>query len=237
MLFAYRQQVQRLLRDTIQARFNPSDLDSYINTARGQVALEGECIRNYASLTLAIGAQQYPFSSIVLATGTSGVAGVMNVRMATYQAAGGARRITSREWEYFNEFVLNNPVPVPGEPYEWAQYGQGAAGTLFFPLPDAYYFVNLDTVCYPLPLATDADPEAVPYAWTDAVPYYAAYVALLTAQQADAAAAMLKLYQTFAARARGFAVPSVLPHQYQQAPDPMAANRLGVTMPRANVGG
>ena len=31
-------------------------------------------------------------------------------------------------------------------------------------------------------MATDADPEVLPYFWTDAVPFYAAYYALLSAQ-------------------------------------------------------
>jgi hypothetical protein len=232
MLNYYTQQTQLLLKDPKMERFNLFDLRSYVNTARGQVALEGECIRIYSTLTLAIGTQQYPFSAIVFPAGALGVAGVMNVRMATYQIAGGAKRITTREWEYFNEFVLNNPVPNPGPPVEWAQYGQGAAGSLFFNLPDFGYTLNLDTVGYPLPLASDTDPEALPYAWTDAVPYYAAYVGLLTAQQADAAAGMYKLYELFAGRARQFATPSVLPHQYQQTPDPTMAGRLGVTMQR-----
>lgn len=230
MLNAYTQQTQLLLKDPKMERFNLFDLRGYVNTARGQVALEGECIRVYSTLTLSTTAQQYPFSAVSFPAGTQGVAGVMNVRMATFQIAGGAKRITSREWEYFNEFVLNNPVPVAGPPTEWAQYGQGAAGSLFVNLPDFAYILNLDTVGYPLPLNSDTDFEAIPYAWTDAVPYYAAYVALLTAQQADAAAGMFKLYEMFVGRARQFATPSVLPHQYEQTPDPMMTNRLGVTM-------
>lgn len=234
MLNFYTQQTQLLLKDPKMERFNLFDLRSYVNIARGQVALEGQCVRNYATLAISDTAQQYPFSSIVLATGTAGVAGVMNVRMVSYQIGGGQLIVTPREWEYFNNSVLNNAAPESGPPFMWAQYGQGAQGSLWFNLSDQDYTLNLDTVCYPLPLNSDSDPEAIPYAWTDAIPYYAAYVAYLTAQQEDAATAMFKLYQMFASRARGFATPSVLPHQYEQTPDPVMANRLGVTMKGAS---
>lgn len=234
-LFGYRQQVQRLLADLSVARFAPGDLDSYINTARGQIAGEGECVRVYASLTVNGAAQQYQFSSITLPAGTTGVAGVLNVRMVTYQIPGtaGQVRMTSREWEWFNTFVLSNPVPVAGPPTFWCQFGQGALGTIFVNLLDQQYTLALDTVCYPSALRLDSDPEKIPYLFTDAVPYFAAYLALLQAQQADAAAGMFKLYSMFMNRARGAATPSVLPGQYEQAPDPEMANRLGLQMKAA----
>jgi hypothetical protein len=234
VLTAYLTQFQNL----IQAPSSPIPLIStaqattYINTARGQVAGEGECIRVYASLTLAAPTQQYPFASIALPAGTLGVAGVLNVRMATYAVAGGQKRVVPREWEWFNDFVLATPVPVAGPPQYWAQFGQGASGTLFFNLPDEAYTIALDTVCYPSPLATDGDPEAIPYLWTDAVPYYAAWLGLMSLQrQADAdnrANGMMKRYEDLMARARRAATPSVLPGQFAQGPDPMAANRLGI---------
>jgi hypothetical protein len=44
-LFAYLQEVQRLLADAECSRFNTFDLISYINHARKQIAAEGQCIR------------------------------------------------------------------------------------------------------------------------------------------------------------------------------------------------
>lgn len=236
-LFAYRQQVQRLLNDVAVARFNPTDLDIYINSARGQLAGEAECVRVYATLPTAAGQRQYPFSSIAFPVGTQGVQGVINVRMMTYSVPGseGQAMVTPREWEFFNTYVLatmplvdGSGNPIGGAPEMWAQFGQGANGTLFINRPDIIYTLNLDTVCYPVQLTTDATPEAVPYLWTDAIPYYAAYLALLAVQEDEKAAGMLKLYQGFAARARQIATPSVLPHQYEQAPDPMMQSRLGL---------
>lgn len=228
MLFAYRQQCQRLLHDAGDARFNPADLDSYINTARGQLAGETECIRVYASLALAANTQQYPFSSITFPAGTTGVQGVLNVRMASYALGTGAVNVRPRPWEWFNLYYLCHPVPQAKAPEVFAQFGQGANGTLWFNLPDLPYTVNLDTVCFPVTLTTDTTPEAIPYLWSDAVPYFAAYLAMLNAQKVDAADAMLKLYSVFVDRARKAATPTVMPRIYQGTEDPFLANRLGI---------
>lgn len=233
MLFSYLQRARLLLKDMTFAQYNDFDLISYVNTARGQIAGEAECVRVYGSLAVTAPTQQYPFSAITFPAGTVGVAGPINVRMITYAIPGtspaGNVLITPREWEFFNTFVLSQAAPTPGAPNVWAQFGQGASGTIFLNLPDQAYTLSCDTVCYPDPLALDSDSEALPYLWTDAVPYFTAYLALLTAQQADAAKNMLDLYRLFAARARQFANPSVLGHQYEQAPDPQMASRLGIT--------
>lgn len=225
-LFAYRQQTQRLLADTRTVRSNPSDLDGYINQARGQLAGESECLRVYGSLALAADTQQYPFSAISLADAPAGTEGVLSVRTASYAVASGAKRVMPRPWPWFNLYILCQPVPETGAPSVYAQYGQGAAGTLFFNMPDQAYTLNLDTACYPAALAADTDPEAIPYPWTDAVPYYAAYLALLPAD-GDSAQRMLDLYGIFVQRARRAATPTVLSNNYEQTSDPTLANKLG----------
>lgn len=228
MLFSYLQQVQRLLGDVVQARYNRADLVFYVNQARGQLAGESECLRVYATLALAAGTQQYPFSAITLTNAPAGTEGVLTVRTASYQVADGARQVMPRSWPWFNLYILCSPEPETGAPSVYAQYGQGASGTLFFNMPDQAYTLNLDTACYPAALALDTDPEAIPYLWTDAVPYYAAYLALLSMMGADdRAQKMLDLYGVFVERARRAATPSVLQSNYEQTSDPTLANKLG----------
>lgn len=227
MLFSYVQQVQRLLGDVIQARYNREDLIFYVNQARGQLAGESECIRNYATLSLVAGTQQYPFSEIALAK-AAGVAAPLTVRTASYQVGTGAKRVLPRPWPWFNQYILCHPVPSSGPPCVFSQYGQGAAGTLFFNLPDAEYTLNLDTACSPISLALDTDPEAIPALWVDAVPYYGAYLALLSMMgEDDRAQKMLDLYGNFVQRARRAATPTVLQNTYEQTSDPTLANKLG----------
>jgi hypothetical protein len=231
MLTAYQQQTRLLLNDPTFIRFNDFDFQTWINTARGQIAGESECIRVYATLAVTAAVQQYPFSAIVFPTGSVGIQGVINVRSVMLALGSGQTGVTAREWSYFRRNNLSTPTPVAEQPNIWAQLGQGANGTIWINLPDIDYTLTLDTVCFPTVLNTDADPEALPYLWTDAVPYFTAYLAYLAAQDKERADAMLQLYQTFVGRARQFATPSVLPHQYAQGPDPVMASRLGVTQP------
>jgi len=230
MLNSYLQTTRRIaMNDQVFAKVIDADLRDWINIARGQVAGESECIRVYATLAVSPPTQQYPFSAVAFPAGTTGVANVQLVRGITWQVADGAKVVYSREWEWLNRFYIATPIPQAGPPKYWAQFGQGTQGTIFINLPDTAYTLNLDTACLPSPLVTDADPEAVPKLWTDAVPYYADYMGYLQHQVKDAADKMMELYQTFMARARAAATPSQLPHQFAGTPDPTLANKLGIS--------
>lgn len=236
MLDQYMQRTQLLLNDPSFEMFNDGDLTNYINMARGQIAGEAECVRAYATLAVADTTQQYPFSSISLSGYTASVLGVLNVRQATYAIASGQKQMYSRPFPWFNSFILSQPVPVAGPPATWSQFGQGANGTLFINLVDQTYTLSLDTVCYPVPLVDDTTEEAIPYQWTDAVPFYAAYFAALTVGNKDQADAMWKEYEKFMGRSRGAATPSVLPTNFAQPPDPFINNRLGLQTGRGQQG-
>ena len=163
--------------------------------------------------------------------GTVGVQGVINARMITYSVGTGALRVNAREWEWFNNFVAANPVFPPGPPKYWSQFGQGANGTISLNNLDTDYSLRIDTVCFPTPLGTGDSEVAVPYSWTDAVPYYAAWQIFMSLQRQADANAMLQRYETFVSRGRTAATPTVLPYQYEQVPDPTMSAKIGV-MPR-----
>lgn len=230
-LYSYLQLTQRLLSDMRQVQFTDADLIAYINIARGQIAGEANCVRKEATLQLVTGTRSYPFSAIV-PTDSTGVSGIFHVRMVAFQVASGQRYIRPRPWEWFDLYKLNNPVPPSGEPHVWAQYAQGALGSLYIdPLPDVGYVLNLDTTAIPIPLTDDTTAEAVPYPWTDAVPFFAAGYALASkpddaAQKASAA--FKTQYQDFMGRARRYANPSVNMAAWEQHQDLVMMNRLGV---------
>src|SRR5215469_3743647 len=219
----------------IQAPSSPTPLvpvatvDSAVNTARGQLAVEAECIRAYAELAATTGTQQYPFSAITFPFGPVGIVGPIQVRMVTYLVGPtGNLRVNAREWEWFNNYVLSTASKPLGPPKYWAQFGQGANGTFFINALDTAYTLTLDTVCFPIPLTTGQTEQAVPYIWTDAIPYYAAWQILMSLQRQADANAMLQRYETFVQRARTGATPTVLPHQYEQVPDPTLPAKIGV---------
>ena len=212
-----------------------ADLTAYINQARTQLAAEAECIRVMGNLTVtqAAGYGPYQFASIALpgTPATTGVGSVANVRQAWYQVGSGQKRVTIRPFEWFSLYNMNTAAPATGSPSALAQYGQGGNGTLYVsPPPDSTYVLPLDCVCWPVLLVDDTTIEAIPYMWTDAVPYYAAYLALLSAQtgvRAAEADKMLQRYEQFISRARSGATPSVLPWQAAQVPNPVRAGQLG----------
>lgn len=242
MLSTYLSATQALLQNppANPPLYSTALLTTAINSARGQLAGEAECIRFMGSLTSSIGSRVYPFTSIAL-TGAVGIQGVINVRSVWYQVGQGQVLLRPRPFEWFSLYQLNTPVPPSGPPKVWAQYGQGAeaqtvpnpigGGSIYVsPLPDIAYVMPVDCVCYPIPLADDTTAEAIPYLWTDAVPYYAAYLALLSSQtgaRMQQAQEYFKIYTDFVNRARRAATPSLLPTIYPQQPSPVRANQLG----------
>lgn len=218
-----------------QSLYPTSSLTNFINQARGQLAGDAECIRVFASLPLTPGQRTYPFSSIDTAS-VEGISGVFQVRQALFSIASGMVWVRPRPFEWFTFYRLNNPVPQPGQPNEWAQFAQGEAGSVYIdPVPDIPYTMNLDTVCVPVPLVDDSTPEAIPYPWTDCVPYFAAYLAFLASQvparQADGDR-MLQRYEEFKNRARRYSTPDVLPSMYPQNLSPVRQNQLGIAKPQ-----
>lgn len=248
MLTAYITQTRRLLQlpAAPTTLYTDADLTSYINTARSQLAGEAECIRVYGTVDTVAGTNQYDFSDLDIGvSATTGIGGVIHIRSLAYEIGTGQRWITPRPWEWFNFYTLNDPVANQlsnwSAPSTWAQYGQGTVppsgtttvqgGSFFINYPDTVYTLRADCVGYPIALADNTTKEAIPFMWTDAVPFFAAYYALLSSQQqarrADAEA-YFKEYQKFVQRARQAANPTPLRWQYEQAQDIAQASKFGI---------
>lgn len=247
MLTSYETDTQNLLQKPGASTplYPVASIDRWVNIARGQLAGEAECIWYAGTISTVPGQRSYNFSDI--ATGvaaTNGIQGIIHIRSIRYSIASGQRWIAPRPTEWFDLYSLNNPVPSSGPPEMWAQYGQGSAGTgtgsgatgsfQIDPLPDQVYTLNCSCICYPIALVDDTTVESIPYLWTDAVPFFAAYYALLSAQSgvrvADAQR-MFEMYQTFSERARKFSNPDPLRWQYRQASDVVQAGKLGIKTP------
>lgn len=259
MLAQYQALTQQLLQNppAPTTLYTLANLTTYVNIARGQVAGEGKCVRAIGTISTVVGQRAYNFSSISFGTvSATGIQGAINVRRIMYNVGTGQKWIKGKSWEWFDFQRYNNPVPPSGAPTEWAQFSQGSAGQgsitgvgagtmssgSFYldPLPDIAYTLNCDCECYPQQLAADTDVEALPYLWTDAVPYFAAYMALLTAQTSarlQQAQQYLALYKLFMQRARAFANPDVNQFAFEQSGDPAMAGRFGVTADRGGGNG
>lgn len=230
MLTAYLTRTQQLLQNPPASTqlYPTSDLTAFINSARGQLAGETECVRVYATLALAAAARSAAFTSASFGS-TTGISGIFALRGATISLASGQVWLRPRPFPWFQLYHLNNPIPPSGIPTVYSQFGQGVSGSIYVdPLPDQAYTLNLDAVCQPVNLGDDTTPEAIPYPYTDAVPYYAAYLALTSAQRTSDAHEMWQQYQTFASRARSMSNSAVNPGQYPQSGNPVRAGQLGI---------
>jgi hypothetical protein len=182
-------------------------LDSYINIARNQVAAEAECIRVPATLALVNGTQNYNFSAIsVSGAPTNGIGSVITVRSMRI----GGQPLDIRSWEWFSQYYLGDGQA--GTPVRVSQQGQSLLGTLWFdPTPNAAATASLDVVCLPIALVSDGTTEAIPPLWTDAIPFYAAWLAMQSLQRQADAEMMLRRYASLVRRGRQFATPTELP--------------------------
>lgn len=241
MLDTYLTATRNLLQNPTAptALYADSDLTIYINTARGQLAGEAECIRYMATVDTVAAQQEYAFSALDTGvSATNGIQGVLNIRAVWYGVGDGRRWIPGRPWEWFSLYTLNDPVPQQSFPSSWSQFGQGAApgstgsangGSIYINLPDQAYTLYCDCVCYPIALVDNTTVEAIPYLWTDAVPWYAAAYALWSSQtnaRAADAERYFNTYSMFVERARKFSNPSVGRWQYSQAADPAQAIKM-----------
>ena len=66
------------------------------------------------------------------------------------------------------------------------------------PIPAAAYPMQWDCQCSVVDLVDDTTPEAIPYSFTDSIPYFAAYLAYMSSQRKEDAANMLEIYERFA---------------------------------------
>ena len=229
MLTQYLTQTQNLLQapTASNALYNTETLTGYINTARGQIAGEAQCVQYFTSFTTTAGNRSYPFSSIPNSP-SAGIQAAFAVKTLWYTNNGGNTRIQFQSFEWFSLYNLNEPTQSSGIPTTWTQYGQGTGGQIWFdPVPDNTYTISVDGLWYPIELVDDTTIEAIPYFFTDAVPYYAAYLALLSAQigvRTQQSDEMYKRYEEFMSRARNAVTSPVLPWQYEKTPIPGGLN-------------
>lgn len=235
MLDSYLAQTKQLLQNPAapNALYSNADLTLWINRARKQLAGESESIRVLGAINTVVGQRPYNFTDIDTGVAAStGVEGALHVRSIMYAVGDGQKWFRPRNWEWFQLYKLNNVVPPTGAPQVWSQYAQGQQGSFYLdPIPDIVYALSCDCVCLPIDLTSDSDPEAIPQLWRDAVCYFAAWLALLSAQSAQRQAdadRMMQRYTEFVARARKFSNPSVNRYLYAQSSDPTILGKLGI---------
>jgi hypothetical protein len=169
---------------------------------------------NEPNLVTVEGQEVYPFSLVTFGSvqGYSEVLALGNVSVIW-----GQQRFTlaRRSWSTYQATIRNYTQSYQDVPGIAAQFGQGVNGSLYmYPVPNAPYSLEWDCMCLPAAIATDTDPEVIPYPWTDAVPYFAAYLAFMSSGRNGDADRMWKLFEMFGKRARAFSQPRLMANPY-----------------------
>ena len=165
--------------------------------------------------TLNLGQEVYEFKNIDVSQ-FPGVKSVYSVRsisvlytnyryslpvysFSTYQAM--IRQYTGGTYQYVPSFA--------------SQLGRGANGSLYlYPLPSQTYSLEFDCMCLPSDLTTDADYEAIADPWTDAVPFYAAFLSFMELQNHNAARSFLEIFDNRMQRFGGYVQPGRATNPY-----------------------
>lgn len=145
---------------------------------------------------------------------TSGVSSVLFVE--SLAVSWGALKPVLDQWNWNDLQAKVRAYPIiSGQPSMWAQFGQGESGSVYLqPVPTQALPMEWNCVCTPIDLVDDTTAEAIPYPWTDCVPYFAAYLAFLNARRPAEATDKFKIYELMMARARTFSEPSLVPSYY-----------------------
>src|SRR5579872_333253 len=168
------------------------------------------------------------FSTLnTLAALTPGVSQVVGITSVACQWGSGSVYkpiLRWRPWSWFQANCRVYSISAINFPAYWSQYSQGVNGSFAqFPIPGSVLSLDVDSICLPVALTDDTTPDAIPYPWTDAVPFYAAYLCYRNSSRAPDAAIMFNedprapgLYQVYMRRARKMSEGSArVPDQYE----------------------
>ena len=201
-----------VLRNLIQSPTSPipllpdSQLGTYINLARGQVAIDAECVRGMGSATITAGVEVIPITQVA-AQNLAGVSQAIVIRNARLNGS----RVDIRPWDWFENYYLFGP-PNPPVLYAtvMAHQGQGTLTTLYFYSSNGGN-VLADAVFLPVDLIDDTTPDAIPYPWIDAVAFYAAWYSYMSMQRQADGQIFFQRYNEVMRRGRTTVTSTALP--------------------------
>jgi hypothetical protein len=164
-----------------------------------------------------VGQEQYLYSTRAAAAQqlNSGVRTPLGIFSVAVSWGSMKPMLTPKIWSEFQAYYRSYSTGMQSYPTIWSQYAQGDKGSMFvWPLPSQSTNMDWDTYCDVIPLQNDTDPEALPYPWTEAVKFYAAYLALDNAQRAKDSDRMHAEFLATMKSARADSEPPFWPEPY-----------------------
>lgn len=232
MLAQYISDTQDLINDPGGQFFKLPRLISFINRSRRRVAAASGCLR-----VIPPGVTTEPNQEIyrvedwnsLVQTSMPGVQSILFVRSISIgiggswqggDIVGGSwkpmwRRIPWSDFQARFRIYGRTFYGTISDPGWWAQLGSGNSAHIYLaPIPAMKQPMELDVTCVPAPLQTDADPEPIPYPWTDAVAYWAGVMCMLQQQRNQDATALTQLFNTDLPFAASVVCPQFLSSAY-----------------------
>jgi hypothetical protein len=165
--------------------------------------------------TLNIGQEVYPFSGIYLG-GFPGVDTVHAIKSASVIYADYRYTLPMYDFSTYQAYIRQYPFQYQYVPTFCSQFGQGNGGSFYaYPLPSQTYQWEFDCLCLPSDMTKDNSiPEAIPQPWTDAVPYFAAHLAMLEVQNYNAAKMYFDLFERMTLGYSSYARPGRVVNPY-----------------------
>lgn len=121
------------------------------------------------------------FNPLIRGTGT-GADSIIAINSIAISWGSMKPMLRNMPWGDFQAYLRAYNVGNQGYSRVWSQYQRGVNGSFYiWPIPSQFSQMDLDCICLPAPLSLDNNLqiEAIPYPWTQAVPYKAAEVAVL----------------------------------------------------------
>lgn len=149
----------------------------------------------------------YPFRNVDFSA-IPGIRGIIAVKSVAIIYSNLRYALPIYSFTSYQAFIRQYPQQYSYVPTVGAQYGTGQNGSFYlYPLPSQRYQMEWDCYCIPSDLQTDSDYEAISLPWTDAVPFYAAYLAYNELQNLNSATYYKAQFDEFLKRYGAYALP------------------------------
>lgn len=166
---------------------------------------------------LTAGVEVYPFSQWngIVISNFVGVKEIFAVQSMAVSWGAMKPMVNNLDWSGFQAYLRSYNIGFQNYPTFFSQYGQGVNGSLYvWPVPSVDIQTDIDCYCDVVYLVDDTSVEAIPYPFTEAVQYYATYLAYLNAQRKDDAQFIMSEYKRVLNEARVVTTPPVVPSFY-----------------------
>lgn len=172
-------------------------------------------------LQTAVSQEVYTFTAAnaILSAQVPGFGYILGVQSIAVSWGASKPTLANIPWTAFQAYVRSLNIVSQNYPRVFAQYGQGASGSIYlYPVPATAAQMEWDCYCAPTDLVDDTTVDLIPEPWYEACWYYALYAAYQNAQRKDDAQQMLAEYRRILIEGRAGTTPAMIPSMYGGGP-------------------